>query len=612
MSIIDYVNTNLNNDSLSYLFVNSSGNDTSNGSNGSNGSNAYNDYGVDKCLASDATASINEYNSDLITVKTGEICTIDTAIEYGIFDKAAYFDNTDNDFYNIDTLENNYVNNSCNYSLCYLDTNNSNVAYKNCALSSFNPWLTIDETNNYCMLPKSISMPSELSKNDSNIYEVIKPPNIARYKNKKDYCQDKWYDWFSIPNYHLGNRNVLIDGVCYLPCANGYIPIETIDNVMGSNIQSCMLKDKYSYGLYKGTFNYIPLSLVFLLGSTKESLLQVYTSNLDITKNSITDYDIDFEIYNNLHNDENTKDRIYESIKEDLRKSINDLMTLPFDHNNIIVPSKNIETISQNLTTKTNIIDAYNICERFYNLSTANNKISDIEAYANFKKALADINGFDINSYKFNKQLLILKKACNILFDGKSKYSTDYILYTINKDTDKIKKPIVFNISDEDVLLSVSPKESENGQSTIGLTNNDKVLALQQTTKIESKKIDEVDNVKLNIDESYLQQTELEKINPVLITKSIQDNVKNMLYMFLVSCIIILLLFIVILILQMLWTPLTSIINIIYMSFYEFVYIVKDLFKGQYTPESKDLEIAKLNRKYTSNKIINDYKRFRN
>ena len=407
------------------------------------------------------------------TVKSGEVCTINVAKSLGIFDNTKYFDETkipSDDILKIDKHIDNTIDETSPYSLCTMDGANAIV---NCALNTKNPWKTLRTPANInCSMPLDIELPKEFSYDTDN--NIVKPPPIYRYKPKVGYCQERWYDWFTIPDYHLGNKYVLYNNTlhprdifqCFKPCNIGFIPR---DNKNTDVINKCVQKDHFQNGLYKNTFHYLPISLILLLGSTKTSLRKYNRFILDDIKNVVLNNDLilDETVFDNIYNNDTTFDNIYNGktddhgIKTVISNSIYELFKLPFDVENITVPDKNVLEVSKPIITKSKIQQAYNICKNYYDLSTDTKKIVDFNAW---KNELALISSQNVNSVKFKKQLVILKQACNITFNGKSDYSKNYILYNLNKDIDineVANPPIEFTITQQERQYNISDKNKQ-------------------------------------------------------------------------------------------------------------------------------------------------------
>jgi len=426
------------------------------------------DRTLSDALASDKSLKSLNVGCYTESVKSGEVCTIAAAKHYDIFDSKKYFNNTyvsEKDILKIDKHINNAVDKSLPYSLCTV--NNSN-AFQNCAITYKNPWVTLDKSdNNYCKMPKNVELPKGFSYQAPN--KIKKPGSVFRYKPKIGYCQEKWYDWFTIPDYHLGNKVTVLTEPnkpnnivnCYKPCSTGYIPR---DDTNVQFINNCVLKEYYNYGLYKGTFNYLPIALILLLGSTKKSLKEYYLLLLNDAKNNIITNNLilDNDVYNKLYEDNSIFTAIYDyspdpsdyGMKYSIKNRIDELFRLPFEIENIIIPNENIIEVSKPIISKIKIEQAYKICKNYYELLTDANKRDKLNEWL---IELASVTGELTTSEKFKKQLAILQKACNVTFDGKSKYSKDYILYNLNKDIDLNEvpnPPIEFNLLSRRNLLT--------------------------------------------------------------------------------------------------------------------------------------------------------------
>jgi len=573
----------------------------------------YNDSGIQPSDSPDEDPGkcvimndIDDYS--IKSISTGEVCSIETAKMYGVFGKDKYFNNL------IPTSEqseiNVYINNSNNkfkYSLCSTE---NDIAYKNCALSTKNPWKTINNTNEYCMLPIDITLPEKLIYND--VTKLIdKPPNIPLFQGKNKYCQEKWYDWFSIPDYHLGN-SIYYDSSnskCYKACDIGTLP-------NSDPLDKCILKDKYQYGFYKSSFHYLPISLIVLLGSTKEDLLKMHQSIMKYTRSEINkkgDLTMDYELYNNIITNEKTRDNIFIDITKDLKYHIQKLLKLPFDDNNIFQPDPNIQSLSVNVMTKDRIIDAYEIAKNFHELSTSPNKTKE---YYEWKKQLTNVNGLGLNDDKFFKQLLVLKKACNVAFDNTTSYSKDVILYTLNKDplpTDPIRNPIKFTIGERDTILAISKNSSQNTDKTQNIIEKTDVVK-KRAGLLYEENLPGIDNSGLDInlkgiDPSKYDTTDKEFVKNEPQDKSDYDQQKLFLIIVFIAILLIFFLTIIVIIIRVLWPFVSEFINNVILGFIYMIYYTRDMFRGKYEPSRLSLEILDLQMTFLTKKINTDMNR---
>jgi hypothetical protein len=223
-----------------------------------------------KCYVAD---QIDDNTID--TIQTGEVCTIETAKQYGIFGKNSIFNGIipSSEKTKIDVHKDNTDNENLDYALCSVKETN---AYKNCVLTTKNPWKSINASKEFCRLPEDIILPSGLKYNPSTKY-IDKPSKIPLSIDTSALCQERWYDWFTVPDWHFGNGYRSIgegaDKKCYKPCALGKVPTKELN---GQLYNKCISKAFYEFGFYASNFNYLPIALIVLLGSNKESLLKYY------------------------------------------------------------------------------------------------------------------------------------------------------------------------------------------------------------------------------------------------------------------------------------------------------------------------------------------------
>jgi hypothetical protein len=437
-----------------------------------------------KCLVADY---VDDYA--IKAVQAGEVCTIETAKKYGIFGKTNYFNSIvpKDERDKIDTFIDNQVK-GLSYSLCTNNASNTSF-YENCVLSTKNPWKTLSDNKEFCTLPKGISLPSGLSVTALGVIE--KPPVIPFFVNKSELCNDRWYDWFTIPDWHLGNRYFKADGAsgsCYKPCEINTMPAKSDD---GNLFDRCIPKKYYQFGFYANSFNYLPIALIVLLGSTKSTIIKYNEYHTLKLIETIDGSRPNFDLYQSIKEDVSTQENLYNNIKGDLNIAINTLFKIPFNMNNIIIPEKHIQDRVQYDMTKDKVVHAYEIALHYYNLITAVD-LATIKQFTEWKQELQNISGFDISSNEMIKQLLILKKACSVAFDGTSSYSKN-LLDIMNKNLlsgEGLKKPLKFTFTDNDASISSKTTElSQNGatQQSAG-TNAPPQNALSVYTDEQKKK----------------------------------------------------------------------------------------------------------------------------
>jgi hypothetical protein len=570
-----------------------------------------------KCMILD---EIDDYS--IKTVYTGEICTIDVAKAYGIFDKATYFNGLipANEKQQIETYPSN-ISGGSNYSLCSLDNNNSN-AYKNCVLSTKNPWKSLDESNSYCMLPLNITLPNGLEYNQDNKGIINKPTEIPLFKNKDAFCQNKFYDWFSIPDFHFGNQysvekntsNVDNQALkCLQACELGSIPY----NDFGNN-SKCIDRNKYEYGIYKSQFYYLPISLILLLGCDRDLLIKMYKDSIIEMRIEMKSkgLEIDYDLYNDIMNNTSTHNNIYEDAKKDIREHLRNLLKVPIDYTNIMEPSKFVQDVTNSSMTQKRISYAYDVAEKYYNLTRSADTFKELFEW---KKNLADICGFGVNSDKFYKVLLYLKQACNVAFGGKSYYSTNVILYNLNlnlEDGQKIKPPLLFEITEKDVsLASYVVSDSFNSSNCLNSSNSSNCSNINQDG---TNSIDDIRRKFLAQDLSAQQQITHQGIqlnpdhdDPAKYSNDENDSTDTLfdtpkaIAMFLVFAILMVILFSAItMILIAFWPIVGKVINMQVNGAVYAVNVISDMFRGKYTASSADIKSKRIQMSFLNNQTV--------
>ena len=254
------------------------------------------------------------------TVSKGEVCSIETAKILKIDDIVAnnrhylspqYADvKTYNDA--IDNADNNR-----SFMLCEKEKDNAVAPI--CGLQAGFGFTKIrnPETLEFDTCA-TLECPSGFKQDKTNQLKCIKP-NIEKTIIRKNIADSRWYDWFMIPEYHLGNKYARINGVNYAPCIKGSVPSYSEDPVdkekrsFSSNnkdeLDKCVSKNAYFGGKYFTSETHCPIAWVYRAGATKKFLKEKYleqiedlninnngTPYLDKLKNLVTDI-IEDEVY---------------------------------------------------------------------------------------------------------------------------------------------------------------------------------------------------------------------------------------------------------------------------------------------------------------------------
>jgi len=316
--------------------------------------------------------------------------------------------------------------------------------YKNCVIESDNPWLVRSGDNDNCIYPKNMTLPEQLYRNDSN----LKSDSIDH--EVKNILQERWYDWFTIPDYYHGNMYYLDksddENKIYEPCDLGKVPYP-------KDLKKCISKNDINYGLYTNQISYTPLQLVLLYGYSYDSnlvtkklgeLRNSFKTNLENSedyeflksqeeKQKITDFD---NSYLNINANEH-----YTEIQTTVEK-LTDI-----ELNDIKAPIQNVIKVSDFIHSKENIIDAWELC-------------SEIKPKIETKITEPD-NKLTESEKKFYK-------ACDICFNGNSFYSKNVILFRLNEGESDKKQSLKF----EKILDDSYKKEDSSTTSETQISMN--------------------------------------------------------------------------------------------------------------------------------------------
>jgi|SaaInl85LU_5_DNA_1037374.scaffolds.fasta_scaffold04603_2 hypothetical protein len=485
------------------------------------------------------TTARGNYRSETTYDKGDENLPFDTQHSMGIGEKCTYsvaenYNIAENNIFDINVIpksDQDKINkwpgdkedSSKDYSLCNKD-DTTGTFYYNCALlDKGNIWLTKDY-NNKCKINENIALPPNKLEKNENILSLKKPDPFVAVKNLSNLssdenilCNERWYDWFTIPDYHNGNKySKELDGDtyrCYKPCNFGSIITSDTKNesaFLGENKNKCINRDLVDNGRLKNTLLFTPYAIIFLFGLTKNDLIDLYKYELDniqliIDENNkksdkLYDYEIDNYIFKAIKEDNTTLENIVNDLKTKIQTPIKQLVTEPISHLNIIPPHDNLGKL--NLEPK-KYYNNEKYIKKAYEIATKLNKyLSDVSLKSDFyswKKQLEEINGFDINSWEFNKVLLLLQSSCmlcfgyqnpnDILFKKQKEYN-EYIFQKILKFNDKNNTFSRINfprIKNSQILKSIDTKNPFNNMS-------DSTLLSLDLDKIKSYQISSVED----------------------------------------------------------------------------------------------------------------------
>ena len=196
------------------------------------------------------------------TVTPGEYCTIEMAkqLQMNVADLAQEGIKS---FTSSDTPDE-------TYALCMA---NDSLATPHCGLELGPGYTKVDNKCVYNGCPAGFL--------DSG--DACEKPSIQYQLTSSDRCDERWYDWFTVRDYHLGNGYANSSNGCLAPCPSGFVPDASQDGVDGSSKsllgtgdpQKCIPIKGYFFGKYADSPPYCPLALVQqIITSTDPAIAQ--------------------------------------------------------------------------------------------------------------------------------------------------------------------------------------------------------------------------------------------------------------------------------------------------------------------------------------------------
>lgn len=565
----------------------------------------------------------NDIKDDILEKKEnlseGEKCTNKIAKKHGLVKNGKIDNNI------IPVFDENKINKYKNdddkeyeYNLCYEKKNeDDNKEYSfNCALDNKNIWLTKNEDDK-CEINNNIDLlPSGLEKVDDKITKLKKPKSYKFIKNldistdSDNICQERWYDWFTIPDYHNGNKYSIELGddgntfKCFKPCPYGSISIKSSEQSMIVKNTKCVNRDLIDNGKLKNTLPYNPYSLIFLFGCTKNDLIEMYKYELtdinkkidDLNKN---DNNFKLELNDNLFNqiiqNDETIENIISGVIQEIQYYVKLLITEPISHLNIVAPYNNINELNYNPTkyysNKFYLNKAYNISKKIYQYNTDENLSKD---FYEWKNELSKVNNFNMNTWEFNKCLLLLHQCCNLCFGyqnpkqkqyDKQQTYNNYVMNNLTKhyDYEILKIPMV---TEKQILKSINtnnPLHNLNSDD-IKRISNDKIKEYQIDSKKIEKELQEIykldsNDYKFNENKIFLRnhkgfvinnlnnfflKSSCDMIDINLINNSLTSCFIKLFTSFITIFVIIVFLFMCYLLIMAVWSSFTNVFNYIF------------------------------------------------
>ena len=225
---------------------------------------------------------------------------------------------------------------------------------------------------------------------------TCKKPLADALVSKRARCDERWTDWFMVPNYHLGNAfyssNV---GQCMAPCPPGQVPAFATDPVDGSGVDftssddlgMCVDKQEYFDGKYAESAEHCPVAWIHRLGVTardiEQSLQEKYDGVITESGGDKNNYMVDQE--------RDRKSQAAAIVAAGARGM-----------EAVAMPNDTTTAACKTVGTPERAQEAYGICEQVLQDEVA------------FMKRLEDENGD--SALVQDQKVMVLKTACNALF----------------------------------------------------------------------------------------------------------------------------------------------------------------------------------------------------
>ena len=340
-----------------------------------------------------------------------EICTIDRATQLGIYvndnNGITYKIDSAGDYNDLKTYNSDIDNSESKTQTLCKDNPDGVSSSRNC-VDQFGPGFTkklnslgggspssTGETQQYVCRPNDCPPGFSLD-SSGNCTNTMRLPDAEI--DKRSRCEERWYDWFVIPNYHLGNNfsNIGDIGNCYAPCPEFQVPSyavdpvdgSTLDFVTNSDLTKCVSRNDYFYGKYQIGSDYCPLAWIHRLNATNPMLTAKMNAIYADFATSNANTNFVFQNYRNSQNITNISTQISQQCSSYL--------------DNIDTPLTNtMENACIQLNTPDRVREAYNWCSELFN---------NEEEYA------LRINTESGDSTLTDKKIAMMKQACNDVF----------------------------------------------------------------------------------------------------------------------------------------------------------------------------------------------------
>jgi hypothetical protein len=292
----------------------------------------------------------------------GEICSLEKAKALGIYDteRDRFYTGLENMRTYSPTNPNDYRRSE---ALCRT-TNDGSYAYPLCTIEHGLPYTQVPGDPSRCI---AHACPPGFTSGANN--QCIKPDSPI-FMNKRDLCEEKPFDWYSIPYFHLGNGYRMNNGKCYKPCEGTGAdmplvltdPVDNVDwalefnsNQYKTDGSQCIPIQRYMNGKYGSPIDnasmYCPIAIAKRLSTTTAKLQTELKENAERNME---------EIINQLPNSTLLKinSKLGQEAADVAQKTKQDLV-------NIKTGSRQMKIACERLATEEEVSALYGVCKDF-------------------------------------------------------------------------------------------------------------------------------------------------------------------------------------------------------------------------------------------------------
>jgi len=287
-------------------------------------------------------------NGSYESVTAGEKCSLEYAKQLGISDSENYYVNGYEDLKTFNEEEDKVGERAA--EICS-QSKDGKKAYKSCTLQHGIGFARKPGYPNKCM---TYDCPPGFEKTASGCKKPLQDYAITA----RGRCDERWHDWFMIPNYHLGNKYFSPKpGTCYKPCGDNNVPHLAKDPVDNSSTgfnasdkpDRCIDRGVYNGGKYAAGSDYCPLAWIHRLTASPSVVTERMNTELDELRKE---------------QGEDIVNENFSMLQSDIPKKAKEISTAAAARlENLFTPTEDMVVACQTLNNADRLNYAYDVCK---------------------------------------------------------------------------------------------------------------------------------------------------------------------------------------------------------------------------------------------------------